>query len=182
MSPARSAEATPSIDDEIIAVRPGSAASQSLEAQAALLPYALAAFAVGLPIFAWVCSFAQNRFWMTASLVVFAINWAAFYGVIDWMKRNPASRTDTALRTRIHVLGGLLWACAVAQISVLGLGAGPAREQVLLLAAGGAAVCVFFSAPCLPTLLIVAPAACASPMCWPPRRAPADAPRRRASS
>ena len=57
-------------------VRPGSAATQSLDAQAALLPYALAAFAVGLPIFGWVCSFADDRAWMAASLVIFAINWA----------------------------------------------------------------------------------------------------------
>ena len=164
MSPAQSEAAAPSVDDETLAVRPGSAASQSLEAQAALLPYALAAFAVGLPIFAWVCSFARDRFWMTASLVIFAINWAAFYGLVDWMKRNPASRTDTARRTSLHVLGGLLWACAVTQITVLGLGAGAAREQVLLLAAAASAVCVFFSAPCLPVLLIVAPAACAPPI------------------
>jgi len=162
--PAQSVAAATHVANETVAVRPGSAASQSLEAQTALLPYALAAFAVGLPIFAWVCSFAADRFWMTASLVIFAINWAAFYGLVDWMKRNPTSRTDTALRTRLHVLGGLLWACAVVQITLLGLGAGPAREEVLLLAAGAAAVCVFFSAPCLPTLLIVAPAACAPPI------------------
>ena len=149
---------------QAIDVRPGSAASQSLEAQAALLPYALGAFAVGLPIFAWVSSFAADRLWVSASLVIFAINWAAFYGLVDWMKRNPVSRTDTSLRTRIHVLGGLLWAGAVVQITVLGLGAGPARESMLLLAAAASAVCIFFSAPCLPTLLIVAPAASAAPI------------------
>ena len=147
-----------------IDVQPGSAASQSLEAQAALLPYALAAFAVGLPIFTWVCSFADDRLWMTASMAAFAVNWAAFYGVIDWMKRHPARRSDAALRTRVHVLGGLLWAGAVVQITMLGQAAGPAREPVLLLAAGAAAVCVFFSAPSLPTLLIVAPAASAPPI------------------
>ena len=164
MNPAQS-----SLGDELgagqaIDVRPESAASQSLEAQAALLPYALAAFAVCLPIFTWVCSFAEDRLWMTASMATFAVNWAAFYGVIDWMKRHPARRSDAALRTRVHVLGGLLWAGAVVQITMLGQGAGPARETVLLLAAGAAAVCVFFSAPCLPTLLIVAPAAAAAPI------------------
>jgi signal transduction histidine kinase/ActR/RegA family two-component response regulator len=97
--------------------------------------------------------------------VIFAVNWAAFYGVVDWMKRNPERRADIALRTRIHVLGGLLWAVAVVQITLLGLGAGPAaREPILLLAAAAAATCVFFSAPCLPTLLIVAPAASAAPI------------------
>jgi signal transduction histidine kinase len=147
-----------------ISVRPGSAAAQSLDAQAALLPYALAAFAVGLPIFGWVCSFADDRAWMAATLVVFAINWAGFYGLVDGMKRKPAARVNTALRTRVHVLGGLLWAAAVLQITVLGLGAGAAREPMLLLAAGAAMLCVFFSAPSLPTLLIVAPAASAPPI------------------
>jgi two-component system, sensor histidine kinase len=149
---------------QAIDVRPGSAAIQSLEAQAALLPYALAAFAVGLPILGWVCSFAADRYWMVASLVVFAINWAAFYALTDWMKRNPLARANVAQRTRVHILGGLLWAGAVAQITVLGLGAGAAREPILLLAAGAATLCIFFSAPCLPTLLIVAPAACAPPI------------------
>jgi signal transduction histidine kinase/CheY-like chemotaxis protein len=147
-----------------ITIQAGSAASQSLEAQAALMPYALGAFAVGLPIFGWVCSFAANRLWIVGSLLIFAINWAAFYALVDWFKADPARRDDTARRTRIHVLGGLLWACSVVQITLLGLGAGGAREPVLLLAAGVAAVCVFFSAPCLPTLLIVAPAACAPPI------------------
>ena len=164
MSAAQSSPSDRPASGQTIDVRPGSAAAQSLEAQAALLPYALAAFAVGLPIFAWVCSFAADRLWMTATLVIFAINWAAFYALVDWMKRNPDSRADTVLRTRLHVFGGLLWAGAVFQIAILGLGAGPAREPVLVLAAGAAAVCVFFSAPCLPTLLIVAPAASAAPI------------------
>jgi signal transduction histidine kinase/ActR/RegA family two-component response regulator len=161
---AAQAEKTGELAGGAIEVRPGSAAAQSLEAQAALLPYALAAFAVGLPIFAWVCSFADDRYWMTASLAIFAINWAAFYGVVDWMKRHPEGRDDTALRTRVHILGGLLWSMAVVQITLLGLAAGPAREPMLLMAFGAATLCVFFSAPCLPTLLIVAPAACAPPI------------------
>ena len=164
MSEVQAASRDPLAAGQSIKVWPGSAAAQSLEAQAALLPYALAAFAVGLPILVWVCSFAPDRMWMTASLVIFAVNWAAFYGVVDWMKRNPTYRSDTDLRLRIHVLGGLLWAGAVIQLTLLGLGAGPAREPVLLLAAGAAAICVFFSAPCLPTLLIVAPTACAPPL------------------
>jgi hypothetical protein len=143
---------------------PDSTAVQALDAQAALLPYALATFAIGLPIFGWVCSYAQDRLWLIATLLLFAINWAAFYALVDRIKRNPHGRADTALRTRLHVLGGLLWAVAVAQISVLGLSAGPAREPVLLLAAAMAAVCVVFSSPSLPTLLIVAPAASAPPI------------------
>jgi two-component system, sensor histidine kinase len=151
-------------DVERLRVRPGSAAMQSLEAQTAMLPYALAAFAVGLPIFAWVCSVAENAAWMTASLVIFAINWAAFYASVDWMKRRPAQGADTGLRTRIHVLCGLLWAVAMVQITMLGLGAGPARDTLLLLAAAGAVICTFFSVPSLPTLLIVAPSASAAPI------------------
>jgi signal transduction histidine kinase/CheY-like chemotaxis protein len=147
-----------------IDVRPGSGALQSLDAQAALLPYALGVFGVALPIFTWVSSFAPDRLWTTATFVIFAINWAAFYGVVDWMKKFPQSRTDIGLRTRIHVLGGLLWAGAVLQITMVGQNAGAAREPILLLATGAAAMCVFFSAPCLPTLLIVAPAACAPPI------------------
>jgi signal transduction histidine kinase/CheY-like chemotaxis protein len=162
--PTPSEPAASASDGPTIRVRPGAAAARSLEAQAALLPYALAAFAVGLPIFGWVCSFATDRYWIAASLVVFAINWAAFYASVDWMKRNPEARADTHRRTRIHVLGGLLWALAVAQMTLLALGAGPARGPMLMLCAGAAILCVFFSAPSLPTLLIVAPAASVAPL------------------
>src|SRR5581483_12010973 len=122
-----------------LAARPGTAARQSLDVQLGLLPYALACFAVALPIFVWICSYASDRAWMTASFAVFAINWAAFYGVIDWGKRNPAARNDTALRGRVHVLGGLLWAGAITQITALGLNAGVAREPILMTAVAGAA-------------------------------------------
>src|SRR6202011_3979805 len=91
-------------------------------------------------------------------------NWAAFYAKLDWMKRHPERGDDVDLRTRVLILGGLLWAVALAQISAVGLGAGPAREPILLLAAGGAAACVFFSAPNLAALLIVGPAASAGPL------------------
>jgi len=139
-------------------------AVQSLDAQAALLPYALVFFGVALPIFTWVCSFAADRVWMTASFVIFAINWAMFYAMIDWLKRHPQQQSNINLRTRIHILGGLLWAAALAQITVIALGAGPAREPLLLLAAGGAAACIFFSAPNMAALLIVTPAAAAAPL------------------
>jgi two-component system, sensor histidine kinase len=139
-------------------------ALQSLDAQAALLPYALVFFGVALPIFAWACSFAADRVWMTASFVVFAINWAMFYAIIDWQKRHPEALGDVNLRSRIHILGGLLWAGALAQISVVALGAGTAREPLLLLTVGGAAACIFFSAPNLAALLIITPAAAAPPL------------------
>ena len=136
----------------------------SLDAQAGLLPYALAFFAIALPFYAWAASFAPDRAWMSLSFVVFAVNWACFYGVIDWLKRHPETRTDARIRTRIHVMGGLLWAGAIAQITGLGLGAGVERESILLMAVGAGATCVFFSAPSLPSLLIVGPAACAPPL------------------
>ena len=145
-------------------LRSGSATSQSLDAQAALLRYALILFGVGLPIFAWAASFAPDRLWILGSFVIFAINWSAFYAVVDWTRRRPQQLADAGLRTRVHVMGGLLWAGAVAQMSAFGAGAGPASEPILLLTLGAAAICVFFSAPSLPALLIVGPAACAGPL------------------
>jgi signal transduction histidine kinase/ActR/RegA family two-component response regulator len=141
-----------------------STALKALDAQSALLPYALVFFGVSLPIFAWACSYADDRAWMSASFVIFAINWAAFYAQVDWMKRHPEHVGDAALRLRIHIIGGLLWALALAQICAIAQGAGSAREPILLLAAGGAAACVFFSAPNLAGLLIVGPAASAPPI------------------
>src|ERR1700679_4122936 len=139
-------------------------ALRSLDTQAALLPYALVFFGVALPIFAWVCTFAADRVWMTASFAIFAINWAMFYATIDWLKRHPEQQSNVNLRSRIHILGGLIWAAALAQITAVALGAGPARETLLLLAVGGAAACIFFSSPNLAALLIVTPAAAAAPL------------------
>ena len=137
---------------------------QSLDAQAALLRYALILFGIGLPIFVWAASFAPDRIWVIGSLIIFAINWLAFYAVVDWARRRPEQLTNLALRTRVHILGGLLWAGAVAQISAFAAGAGAESGPMLLLALGAAAICVFFSAPSLPALLIVGPAACAAPL------------------
>jgi signal transduction histidine kinase/CheY-like chemotaxis protein len=142
----------------------GAVALACLDAQAGLLPYALIFFAVGLPVYAWAGSFAPDRAWISLSFVGFAINWAAFYGVVDWLKHHPEAMAQPARRTRIHLLGGLLWALAVAQITAVALGAGPAREILLLIATGAAAACVFFSAPSLPALLVIAPAASAPPL------------------
>ena len=61
----------------------------SLDAQAALLPYALVFFGVGLPIFIWVASYAANATWMLATLALFAINWGAFYAVVNALRRSP---------------------------------------------------------------------------------------------
>jgi signal transduction histidine kinase/ActR/RegA family two-component response regulator len=134
----------------------------SLEAQSSLLRYALGLFAVCLPVFVWAASFAQNAAWMAATFAIFAINWAAFYGAVNWVKSEDGA--DLRKRTVIHVAGGLLWACAVAQVAALGHSAGETRELLLMMAAAGAVACIFFSAPLLPALLIVGPAAAAAPL------------------
>lgn len=135
---------------------------QSLEAQSGLLRYALALFAVCLPVFVWVASFAQNGPWMAATFAIFAINWAAFYGAVNWVKMDTSGRVRR--RLAIHILGGLIWAAAVAQVAAMADFAGPTRETLLMMTAAGAAACIFFSAPVLPALLIVGPAAAAGPL------------------
>lgn len=137
-------------------------AIQALEAQRALLPYALAFFGISLPIYVWAGSFAQDAMWMAATFAVFAINWGAFYAVTGWLRR-PRAR-DATLRNRVQILGGLLWAGAVAQIAAFADGAGVVREPLLLLATAAAVAVTFFNAPSLPALLIVGPLACAGPL------------------
>jgi signal transduction histidine kinase/CheY-like chemotaxis protein len=136
--------------------------AMALEAQTALLPYALGFFAVSLPIFVWVGSFADDAFWMAASLVVFAINWGAFYAAVSWL-RGEASQ-DVKRRARVQLLGGLLWAVGVCQLAAFANSSGAVRETLLFLATAAAVVCVFFSATSLPALLITAPVAAAGPL------------------
>lgn len=138
--------------------------AQSVDAQAALLPYALAFFAVGLPIFVWAAAYADNAAWALTSLAVFAINWGAFYGLISALRRQPELAANVDRRVRLDILAGLLWSAAIAQMSVFALGAGPAREPLLLLAAGAAIICIFFTAPSLPAILIVGSTAAAPPI------------------
>jgi len=133
-----------------------------LDAQVALLPQALGSFAVTLPIFVWAGSFAGDSVMMAASFAVFAINWGAFYVIVNWLKSPPGA--DLGRRQRVQIGAGLLWAAAVAQIAAFGAGAGAAREAILLIASAGAVMCMFFTAPCLPALLIVGPAAIAGPL------------------
>jgi len=87
--------------------------AQALDAQTALLPYALGCFAATLPIYVWAGSHAANAPWMAGSFVIFAIAWGAFYGIVNWLK-GPAAE-DLKIRGRVQVLGGLLWAGAIAQ-------------------------------------------------------------------
>ncbi len=140
----------------------GAQLAKALDAQAALLPYALGVFAISLPLFVWIGSFAVNRLWMSASFAIFAINWGAFYAVVNWL-RDEASQ-DLNRRARVQVLSGALWALSVVQITIFAQGAGPARETLLMMATAGAVLCVFFSASYLPALLIVGPLAVAGPV------------------
>ncbi|MFN3523689.1 MAG: ATP-binding protein [Phenylobacterium sp.] len=135
---------------------------QALEAQRALLPYALAAFGVALPIFVWVGSHAANVAWMSFALVTFAIAWAGFYAAVNWL-REPAAE-DLAARARVHILSGLLWAAAIVQVTAFAQDAGPARPALLMMAAAAGVVCIFFTAPWLPSLAIVGPAAVIAPL------------------
>jgi signal transduction histidine kinase/ActR/RegA family two-component response regulator len=64
----------------------------------------------------------------------------------------------------VHILAGLLWAVAVAQIAAFASGAGPTRDILLSLAAGGAAICMVFASPTLGGLLLIGPAAAAGPL------------------
>ncbi|MDQ0462704.1 signal transduction histidine kinase/AmiR/NasT family two-component response regulator [Caulobacter ginsengisoli] len=137
-------------------------AIQALEAQRALLPYALIFFGVSLPIYVWAGSFAEDATWMAATFAVFAINWGAFYAVTGWLRRPQAQ--DPALRARVQILGALLWAGAVAQIAAFADGAGVVREPLLMLSTAAAVAVTFFTAPNLTGLLIVGPIACAGPL------------------
>src|SRR4051794_37433222 len=132
---------------------------RSLDAQAALMPQALMIFGVSLPIFVWAGSFADDAGLMAASFTVFAINWGAFYAVVNWLK--TAASENLGRRLRVHLLGGVLWALAVAQVAAFADAAGPARESLLLMAAGAAVVCFFFASTNLPSLLVIAPIAVA---------------------
>ena len=140
-----------------------SATQQALEAQTALLPYALAVFAVSLPAYVWAGSHAVNAVWMTGTFAIFAGAWGAFYGVVNWLK-NPDNAANTVQRGRIQILSALIWALAVAQIAAFSDGAGPAREPLLMTALAASVVIIFFASPWLPSLLIVGPAAAAGPL------------------
>jgi signal transduction histidine kinase/ActR/RegA family two-component response regulator len=141
---------------------PADVARRSLEAQSALMPQALMIFGVCLPIFVWAGSYATNAAFMAASFAVFAINWGAFYAAVNWLKTPTAG--DLARRQRVQLIGGALWALTCAQLAAFAAGAGPARESLLLVSAGAAVMCMFFAAPSLASLLLVAPLAVAGPL------------------
>ena len=67
-----------------------STSQQAMDTQTGLLPYALMAFAVSLPIYVWAGGHAPNAAWMSASFVVFAIAWGLFYAVVNWLREPEA--------------------------------------------------------------------------------------------
>src|ERR1700679_3691989 len=136
---------------------------QSLAAQAALLPQALGVFAVCLPIYVWAGSFARDAAWMSASFAIFAVNWGVFYVAVQQLQR-PEIQNDVGRRARIHILCGLLWSVAVWQMAAFADQAGPARETLLVLTVGAAVICLFFTTPHLPSLMLVGPMAMAGPL------------------
>jgi signal transduction histidine kinase/ActR/RegA family two-component response regulator len=146
-----------------VPIREGaSVAEQSLAAQTALMPQALAVFAVCLPIYVWAGSFAADAAWMSASFAIFAINWGAFYFTLQQLRR-PELQANLR-RTRVHVLCGLLWSVAVWQMAAFADHAGAPRETLLLMTVGAAVICLFFTTPSLPSLIVVGPAAMAGPL------------------
>src|SRR5260221_638755 len=102
----------PPASPALASIRPAASPTlQSLEAQVALLPQALGLFAICLPIYVWVGSYAANAKYMAATFAIFALNWAAFYVVVNWLRRDQAR--DEGRRLRVQLFGGLLWAGAV---------------------------------------------------------------------
>src|SRR5690606_17358618 len=63
-----------------------------------------------------------------------------------------------------HMAMGLAWACAVGAMAWFAAHSGPAREPLSMIALAAAIICMFFTAPWLPSLLVVAPAAALGPV------------------
>ncbi len=138
--------------------------ARALEAQGELLPYALAFFAIALPVFVWAGAYAEDAAWMSAIFVQFGLNWAAFYAVVNLIGRKDGTSISTARRMALHVGAGLLWSLTIAEIAVFGANAGPVHDVILGIDTAAAVACIFFAAPCLNCLLVVGPAAAAAPL------------------
>ena len=139
-------------------------AQMGLDAQVQLLPYALGFFGICLPVFVIAAGYAANSVWLAACLGLYGLNWAVFYAIIDWRKRNQPSIDNVRMHTAVHIAAGLMWALAILQTSYFAEGSGLLREVLLVLCAGGAVGVIFFSSPSLPCLLLVGPAAALGPI------------------
>ena len=152
------------VETENSKARGGSSVTQqALETQTSLLPYALTVFAISLPLLVWAGAYASNAVWMTGTFAIFAIAWGVFYAAVNWLKK-PEALADLRKRGQVHILCGLIWAVAVAQMAAFGDGAGPARTELMLISVAAAAIVIFFTAPWLPSLLIVGMATAAGPL------------------
>jgi len=152
------------VESEALEPRGGrSVTLQALETQTSLLPYALAAFALSLPIYVWAGSHAANAVWMTGSFAIFAIAWGVFYGAVGWIK-SARGKVDLVRRGQLHLLCGLIWAAAVAQIAAFADSSGAVREVLMMISIGAAVLVIFFTAPWLASLLVVGFAAAAGPV------------------
>ncbi|MFZ5719595.1 MAG: hybrid sensor histidine kinase/response regulator [Pseudomonadota bacterium] len=137
-------------------------ALQGMRVQAGLLPYAILAFAIGMPVLVWVGGHAANAAWMSASFALFAVAWGLFYAVVNWMKTEAAA--DPRRRAFVQLTCGLVWALVIAELALFAHFSGPVRETLLLLVLAAAMICVVFTTPWLPSLLVVAPGALAGPL------------------
>ena len=152
------------VETENAKARGGSSVTQqALETQTSLLPYALTVFAISLPMLVWAGAYASNAVWMTGTFAIFAIAWGVFYAAVNWLKK-PEALADLRKRGQVHIVCGLIWAVAVAQMAAFGDGAGPARTELMLISVAAAAIVIFFTAPWLPSLLIVGMATAAGPL------------------
>ena len=142
----------------------GSIEIRALDAQGELLPYGLAFFAVALPMFVWAGAYAADAAWMSLIFAQFSLNWAGFYAAVNRMRRKDAAALSPRRRAGLHLAAGLVWALAVAEIALFGVFAGPARPVILAMDVAAAVACCFFASPWLTGLLIVGPAAAASPL------------------
>jgi signal transduction histidine kinase len=143
-------------------VEPDRIARESLQTQAALAPYALASFVVGLLLLVAPTLRATQPLAVLQPLAGFAAAAVVFLVAIRWTERR--ANASVAARARVHVLAGLVWAAALLPLTAFAESAGPARDTLLLLTFGAAVLIVFFTAPHLPSLLLVGPAAAAGPL------------------
>lgn len=146
-----------------------------LLAQARMAPYALGFFGIGLPIFLWVAKYSLTAWHISGYLLLFIIGWTAFMVLKNQVDRGRRADTDTAPPASVHrdlirarlwyqgIAGGI-WAVNLLTISLTASLVGPQAEMFLMICAGAAAAIIFFCAPVLLHLLIIAPLAMAGPI------------------
>ncbi|UDF04474.1 HAMP domain-containing sensor histidine kinase [Asticcacaulis sp. AND118] len=136
-----------------------------LKAQVRLLPYALAFFAIGLPVYIWGAHYFMSALQIAVNLALFACVWAAFFFLKPSLKADSQiTRQSLNVRLRRQWLCGGLWALSLLVASLNSIGAGAAAQVFATICAGAAVGVIFFSAPVLLFLLTLAPLAMAGPI------------------